>query len=187
MGKKKTDKTLEQLGRMAARITPQLDDPIFVPHLGGRNSPAEPNLRGAWAGLTWSHSAAHMFRAALEGVALEYYIYLHVLRSLNPELKLREIRVTGGGEKSAVWNTIKSDALGVNVIQVSRPEGAPTGAALLAGYGIGLFPRLADTAQQWIKTGALTRPNRQLAKHYTQRAQRYQRLNRLLNEWSETQ
>ncbi|MBM4094125.1 MAG: hypothetical protein FJ276_32670, partial [Planctomycetes bacterium] len=33
-------------------------DPVFLPHLGGRVSPSQPDLRGCWAGLTWSHSAA---------------------------------------------------------------------------------------------------------------------------------
>lgn len=185
LGKAKSAKTLDQLGRLAARISPRLDDPIFIPHLGGRNSPAQPHLRGAWAGLTWSHSAAHLFRAALEGVALEYCVYLRVLRLLNPELKLKEIRVTGGGEKSAVWNTIKSDALGINVVQVSRPEGAPLGAALLAGYGAGLFTNLEKTAKRWIQTGKLTRPNRQRADHYAKRSQMYQSLMNSLNQWAE--
>ena len=107
-------------------------------------------------------------------------------RSLNPELKLREIRVTGGGKKSAVSNTIKSDAFGVNVVQVSRPEGAPTGAAMLAGFGVSLFVHLEDSAKQSIKTGTLTLPNRKRADHDAQRAQMYQRLIRMFNQWSET-
>ena len=77
------------------------DDPLFLPHLGGRVSPSQPTLRGCWAGLTWSHTAAHLYRAVLEGVALEYCLYRDVLRALNPELTIREIRVTGGGQQSA--------------------------------------------------------------------------------------
>ena len=102
----------------------------------------------------------------LEGVALEYCVYRDVLQELNPELKMRELRVTGGGEKSAVWNQIKADALGMPVVQITRPEGAPLGAALLAGFGVGLFRSLDSAAGDWIQTGHVVRPDRKQAAHY---------------------
>ena len=185
LGRADSARTLDRLGKLAAQLEPQSSDPLFLPHLGGRNSPAQPDLRGCWAGLTWSHSAGHLYRAVLEGVALEYRIYLDVLQALNPELTLREIRVTGGGEKSDVWNSIKADALGVPVVQVSRQEGAPMGVAMLAGYGVGLFTELDATAQQWIKTGRIVRPNRRREAHYVERLARYQRLLTLMQQWSE--
>ena len=58
-------------------------DPLFIPHLGGRVCPGRPELRGAWAGLDWSHGPLHLYRAVLEGVALEYGLYLAVLRELD--------------------------------------------------------------------------------------------------------
>ena len=85
---------------------------MFIPHLGGRVCPSQPRLRGAWIGLDWSHTLGHLFRAALERVALEYGIYLQILKSLYPDLKISEIRITGGGEKSHIWNQIKADVLG---------------------------------------------------------------------------
>ena len=102
-------------------------------------SPSQPDLRGSWAGLTWSHTAGHLYRAVLEGVALEYCVYRDVLQAVNPELSIREVRITGGGDRSALWNQIKADALGIPVVQIDRHEGAPLGVAMLAGYGVGLF------------------------------------------------
>ena len=185
LGKGKTRKTLDQLGRLASRLDPQQDDPIFLPHLGGRVSPSQPALRGCWAGLNWSHTAAHLYRAVLEGVALEYCIYRKVLGALNPELSMREMRITGGGEKSALWNQIKADALGIRVVQMTRQEGAPMGAALLAGFGVGLFKSLNGTAKDWIATAAAVRPDRKLARHYARRLERYERLLDLMRLWSE--
>jgi xylulokinase len=161
-----------------------LDDPVFVPHLGGRVSPSRPNLRGSWAGLNWSHTAAHLYRAVLEGVALEYCIYRDVLQELNPELRIRELRITGGGENSELWNQIKADALGIQVVQIGRHEGAPLGAALVAGYGVGLFRSLDAAASNWIRTGRVIRPDRKRASHYKTRLARYRRLLGLLQEWS---
>jgi xylulokinase len=176
--------TLAQLNARAAKVSPLLDDPMFVPHLGGRVSPSWPDLRGAWANVTWSHTAAHLYRAMLEGVALEYGIYRDVLTELAADLKLREVRVTGGGGKSTLWNQIKADALGLRVVKVTRPEGAPLGAALLAGYGVGLYRSLNATAQRWIKTGTSTSPDRSLRGHYDERLVRYKALFNALHKWS---
>lgn len=184
LGKTPADKTLDQLGRLAARVAPAASDPLFVPHLGGRVSPSQPALRGSWAGLAWSHTAGHLYRALLEGVALEYCIYRDVLQTLNPELGIRELRITGGGERSALWNQIKADALGLPVVQIVRHEGAPLGAALLAGYGVGLFRSLDAAAKEWIQTGHVVRPDRKLAAHYAARLARYRTLIEVLHQWS---
>ena len=186
-GKSSSEKSLAHLDRLASRMDPALDDPIFVPHLGGRVSPSQPELRGSWAGLNWSHTTVHLYRAVLEGVALEYCVYRDVLQSVNPELKIREVRITGGGERSAVWNQIKADALGIPVVQINRHEGAPMGAALLAGYGVGLFGRLETAAAEWIRKGQSVRPVRKLASHYRGRVARYTGLLEHLNRWAQTQ
>jgi xylulokinase len=186
LGKKATV-DFDTLNGLAAGIAPSDTNPIFVPHLGGRVSPSWPSLRGAWAGIDWSHSAAHLYRAVLEGVALEYGIYRDVVRQLNPGMSLREIRVTGGGEKSTVWNQIKADALQTRVVQVTRPEGAPLGAALLAGYGVGLFKSLPAAAGKWIGLGKAFKPDRKLAAHYRVRLKTYRHVLEALNTWSEQQ
>lgn len=175
---------LSALDAEAARVEPADTDPLFVPHLGGRVSPVWPDLRGAWAGLDWSHGAGHLYRALLEGVALEYALYKRALLALNPQLRLREMRVTGGGERSATWNRIKADVLGVRVVNVNRCEGAPLGAALLAGFGAGCFASLNEAASRWIATGTATVPDRSRAKHYIHRVKRYERLIESLSDWS---
>ena len=175
---------LETLNRSAARLKPAVTDPMFVPHLGGRVSPSRPGLRGCWAGLTWNHTDAHLYRSVLEGVALEYAIYRKVLLQLNPDLKMREVRITGGGEKSALWNRIKADVLGVRVVQISGGEGAPMGAALVAGYGVGLFGSLNSAAKRWIKVGKAIRPNRRTAAHYAKRCRAYEQLLEKMENWS---
>lgn len=186
LGGDRTEETLEQLNRRAARLKPSIDDPIFIPHLGGRVSPSQPLLRGSWSGVTWSHSAAHLYRAVLEGVALEYAVYRNVLRALNPELAIREIRITGGGENSKLWNQIKADAMESTVVQIQRSGGAPLGAAMLAGFGVGLFDDLDKTAAKWVRTGKSIPANPRMAQHYRQRLERYERLLAALQQWAES-
>ncbi len=174
------------LNELAAGVSPRHDDPFFIPHLAGRVSPAQPDLRGAWAGLTWSHNAGHLFRAVCEGVALEYRIYQQTLVDMYVGFSPVEIRITGGGGKSAVWNRIKADALQIPVIPVDRQEGAPLGSALIAGKACGMFTDLASAAGGWIKKDIPTNPSAELAEHYRTRAARFESLMNALNSWAES-
>ena len=136
-------------------------------------------------GLSWSHGPGHLFRAVLEGVALEYGIYLRTLESLFGPGTVHEVRVTGGGEKSAVWNRIKADTLGLPVVQVTGAGGAPLGAALLAGHGAGLLDDLGAAAGRWIRTGTVTEPDPRRADMARRRIARYASLLAALEPWSE--
>ena len=174
----------DRLNAMAAAVTPADDDPIFIPHLGGRVSPSQPALRGAWVGLTWSHGPGHLYRAVLEAVALEYGIYLRSLQDLFGAGTVSEVRVTGGGEKSEVWNHIKADTLGVPIVQVMGAGGAPLGSALLAGYGVGVLKDIDATAGQWIRTGTVTEPDARHAAGCGRRIERYASLLEAINGWA---
>jgi xylulokinase len=174
---------IARLNRLATAIVPRGDDPLFLPHLGGRVSPSRPSLRGCWAGLASSHSAAHLYRAVLEGVALEYCLYREAIQSLIPDLAVREIRVTGGGQRNLLWNQIKADAQQTPVVQLARREGAPLGAALLAGFGVGLIADLDAAARRWVGRGAALAPRPALAAHYCARLDRFRRLLDAMQPW----
>jgi xylulokinase len=177
--------SFDDLNRLVEAIEPTKDDPLFIPHLGGRVCPGQPYLRGTWLGLTWNHTLGHLYRAVLEGVALEYGIYMKILRTLYAHFNPTEIRITGGGEKSAVWNRIKADVLGMPVVQIQRKEGAPLGSALLAGFGVGIFNDLTEAAKQWIKMGDTTPPDPERLRFYQQRITRYADFMDAINRVSE--
>jgi xylulokinase len=174
--------TLDRLNDLAAVAGPLDGLPMFIPHLGGRVCPAQPDLRGAWAGLTWDHTSAHLYRAILEGVALEYGIYKQILLEVSPQFHLTELRITGGGQRSALWNRIKADVLQTPVRRIARSEGAPRGVALLAGYGVGLLKSLPSAARRWVSCGQATRPRKSMASHYARRMANYQELIDCLNQ-----
>jgi len=180
-GRKAGGITFSRLNRLAEEISAPETAPLFIPHLGGRVSPSAAHLRGAWVGLDWSHSLGHLYRAVLEGVALEYGIYRNILAELYPDLKLREIRVTGGGQESTLWNQIKSAVLEMPVVQTTRSEGAPMGAAMVAGYGTGLFKSLPAVAKSWVQKGTRHRAPRKMARMYRERLGRYEQLLELLD------
>jgi xylulokinase len=185
--RKPMERSLADLDQAAMAISPNDQAPMFIPHLGGRVSPGWPRLRGSWANLHWQHTSADLYRAMLEAVPLEYRIYQQVVHFLHPDLlPITELRVTGGGEKSLLWNQLKADILQLPVMQVTRPEGAALGAGLLAGFGVGLLPDLDAAARRWIRPGRTSRPNPKLAPYYEKRFERYRELLTLLNQWSQT-
>ncbi len=63
--------TFDKLNRLAGKLSIDENIPYFVPHFTGRVCPPVPNLRGAWIGLNWNHKLGHMYKAMLEGIALE--------------------------------------------------------------------------------------------------------------------
>jgi xylulokinase len=166
--------TLAQLNDMAAAIEPSEDLPLFVPHMSGRVCPPQPELRGAWIGLAWRHTLAHLYSTMMEGVALEYAIYEKALRRLYKRMKINELRVTGGGRQSDVWNQIKADVLQIPLRMVSRSEGAPLGVAMLAGCGVGVLKNLPEATRTWITLADTVRPRPSLARLYTSRVTTYE-------------
>ncbi len=173
--------SFEELDRLVRDINPQGDDPLFIPHLGGRVCPSQPDLRGAWIGLRWNHTLGHLYRALLEGVALEYGIYLEILGQIYKDFQPLEIRITGGGGKSQVWNQIKADILGIPVVRIARTEGAPLGSALLAGFGVGLYNDLHRAAGKWIQAGKVTYPLKTGKPYSKERIRKYSAAMRAVN------
>ncbi|NQU76209.1 MAG: hypothetical protein HQ546_07855, partial [Planctomycetes bacterium] len=171
-GKAATWKAMEELARRAKSSA----GPIFIPHLAGRVSPPQPALRGAWVGLTHAHTRGDLYRAVLEGVALEYTIYRDTLLEYNRGLHFRELRVTGGGQQSALWNQIKADALGMPVRRIVNSIGAPMGAAMLAAWGVGILSGLTQAAKAWIRPGHAKRPRPSMSDYYRKRSCLYRSL-----------
>ncbi len=144
-----TDEDLySQMIAMVDVVPPGSDGLFFSPHLGGRICPSSPEMRGAWVGVSWSHSQAHFARAILESIAYEYAYYLKILQESLPDLVLVEARVVGGGARSETWNQIKADILNVPYQKLKGNEFGTWGAAMVAGKAAGLIDDLAAHAEQ---------------------------------------
>ena len=98
---------------------------------------------------------------------------MNILGTLYADFTPEEIRITGGGEKSLVWNQIKADVLGIPVIQIQRERRRADGIGLLAGFGVGLFSNVGEAAAQWIELGSSISPSPEKAAFYQQRIRRY--------------
>jgi len=104
---------------------------LFLPYLNGERTPNLPNGCGVYHGLnTQNMNPANLARAAMEGATLGLAYGLNRFRELGVEPT--EIRLTGGGSKSAPWRRICADVFGVPVVCLTSAEGAALGAAIQA-------------------------------------------------------
>jgi xylulokinase len=173
-----------QMIALAESAAPGSEGLFFSPHLGGRICPASPEMRGAWVGVSWSHTQAHFARAILESIAYEYAYYLKILRELLPELELVEARAVGGGARSPVWNQIKADVLGVPYQRLKGSEFGTWGTAMIAGKAAGLINDLAAHAEECaILSGSPCVPSDVTHEIYAPLIEKYIGLERMLNEF----
>ncbi|MBB6693848.1 hypothetical protein H7B90_20835 [Cohnella xylanilytica] len=163
----------DELNRMAEGVAPGSDGLLFVPHFGGSVCPNNADLRGAWLGLNWSHGKAAMYRSILESIAYEYRSYLDILERLAGEIPYRQVNAAGGGAKSALFNRIKADVLGIPVRTLRSVDSALTANAVIAGYGVGLFGDLAATAESFLAYGDVYEPEPGSRERYAAPARRY--------------
>ncbi len=106
---------------------------LFLPYLNGERTPNLPGGTGVFHGFTAENMAPPQFaRATMEGVTLGLAYGLGRFRELG--IQPTEIRLTGGGSKSAVWRQIAADIFGVPTICLESAEGAALGSAIQAGY-----------------------------------------------------
>jgi len=132
---------------------------LFLPYLTGERTPyPDPLARGAWVGLTVRHRMAHLTRAVLEGVAFGIKDSFTLIQQAGLG-SIDQVRVSGGGAKSALWRQIMADVLGVELVTVNTTEGAAYGAALLAAVGAGVYDSVEAATQATIQITGRTSPS----------------------------
>jgi xylulokinase len=133
----------DRLTQLAQSVPAGSDGLIMLPHLMGAFSP-EPNLlaRGSFTGFTLSHTRGHFVRALLEGVAFLLKRNLEYIERTG--IVIPEIRSTGGGARSRLWNQIKANVCNRPIVTLENEETALLGDAILAGVASGVFQSVEE-------------------------------------------
>jgi xylulokinase len=160
-------KNYQQIDEAAASVAPGSDGLIFLPYLLGERTPhLDPSARGCFVGLTFHHSFGHIARSVMEGVAFAMRDCLNLFLRLGVDLE--KIIVSGGGARSKLWRQIQADVYGREVVTLPTREEAATGAAVLAGAGVGVYPSLKRACAELIKPESSTPPLRENIKRYAE-------------------
>jgi xylulokinase len=140
----------ERLSDEAAAAPPGCDGVLWAPYLMGERTPhLDPQARAALVGLAANHGRGHVIRAILEGVAFSLRDSFTIFAEM--KVPVTDIRLGGGGARSALWCQIQADVYGHSVEIVEAEEGAAYGAALLAGVGAGTWSSVDEACRQSVR------------------------------------
>ena len=118
---------------------------LFLPHLRLGSPPfPDPVARGAFLGISSATSRGTLFRALLEGIALDGGNMLKVmLRHLGAGLPERILAI-GGSTRNPLLMRLKASVYGAPVAVMDLADTTCLGAALLGGMAAGLFPDIDE-------------------------------------------
>lgn len=154
---------------------------IFIPHMVGAGAPHwNPFSRGVIFGLSLGHERKDLYRAILEGVAFEVRKNIEIFKELG--ISPEELKLTGGGSRSDLWNQIMADVLGITCVKSVIEEATSLGAAILAASGAGIFPDISKAAENLCKVDKKFTANQENHEKYNQIYKFSTDLYRILNE-----
>ena len=134
--------------KLAASV-PDTDGVYFVPALTGLGAPYwAPEARGIITGISRGTTAAHIARAALEGIAYQTYDIVKAMES-DSNLPIRNLKVDGGASRNDLLMQFQSDILETEVLRPRVTETTALGAAYLAGLAVGYWSGIDEIQKQW--------------------------------------
>ena len=119
-----------------------------VPAFAGLGAPHwRPHARGIITGLTRGSTAAHIARAALEGIALQNVDILRAMEADGGPIGV--LKVDGGAAANDLLMQFQADVLGVPISRPAILETTALGAAFLAGLGTGVWSSKQEILHTW--------------------------------------
>ena len=132
-----------------ASTVPDNGGVYFVPALTGMGAPYwDASARGNISGITRGTTAAHIARAALEGIAFQTMDIVESMRK-DAGVDLCELKVDGGASRNNLMMQFQADILSTRVIRPVVTETTALGAAYLAGLAVGYWSSLDEVKSQW--------------------------------------
>lgn len=121
----------------------------FVPALTGLGAPYwDQYATGTMVGITRGTKAAHIARAALEGIAFQT---MDIVKAMEKDagVPLGTLKVDGGASRNNLLMQFQADVVGAEVVRPVVTETTAMGAAYLAGIAVGFWGGIEDVKKQW--------------------------------------
>jgi glycerol kinase len=175
-------KTSADVEKLAATV-PSSGGVYLVPAFAGLGAPHwDQYARGTITGLTRGTTAAHLARAALDGIAFQVADVLEVMRQ-DSGIEMNGLRVDGGASANDMLMQFQADILQVPVVRPKVIETTALGAAYLAGLAVGFWKDRAEVSKSW-QADRVFEPQMSADKAAHRRARWRQALDRA-REWEE--
>jgi ribulokinase len=176
---------LAQLNTEAAALPPGSDGLMVLDHFqGGRSPRTDAASRGAFVGLSLSHTPAHLFRAAIESVCLGTRAVLETMQAHG--LAVADLTIVGGATRSPLWLQLHADTSGLPVHVPANVDGPGLGAAILAACGAGCFPDIDEAIGAMVARARTIEPDRASHAAYSDFYADYLDLYPALRAWRES-
>jgi len=137
----------ESYEEAARALPPGSEGLVLVPYwnsvLGPYWDPAASGIVVGWRG---NHGLPHLYRAILEGIALELRLGAISVENALGQSVARYIAM-GGGAQSDLWRQIIADVAGKPVFRAATVEAAALGAGILATVAAGWYADARQAAQ----------------------------------------
>jgi len=148
--------SLETLDAEAQAAGPGARGIVALPYMLGEKTPLnDPEARGAFVGLSLSHTRGDVFRAVLESIAYGFRHHLDVFSELG--FRPRRVRVTNGGASSELWTQVTADVIGLPLEKLRSHPGSALGVAFVAGIAVGAFKDWSEI-DRFVEPGAIVQP-----------------------------
>lgn len=168
--------SFDALSRETAEV--ENDGLFFIPFFAGRICPSDAGFSGHWIGMKFYHGRAHMFKSIMESIGYEYRFYLKRIQEMFPRMEVKEVFTSAGGARSEAFTQVKADVLNLPFVQLLQKDTSHKAAAIIAGYGTGIFRDMAETAIKMSEDhrGAVFTPDQEKAEKYRGQYEKYQEL-----------
>ena len=148
---------LAELEVEAAAIAPGAEGLLLVPYWNGVMNPYwDDDASGITVGWHGGHGPAHLYRAAIEGIALEQHLHTSAVEAASGPIT--ELVVMGGGSRSDLWCRVLADVTEKRITRARTSEATALGAGVLAAVAANLHPSLRQAVSAMTATAQSFEP-----------------------------
>ncbi|NDL67756.1 FGGY-family carbohydrate kinase [Anaerotalea alkaliphila] len=153
----------ELLNRRLAEVGPGSGGLVLQPYW--KPALKRPESKGTILGFSDHHTRFHLYRAILEGIG---FALLEGMKKMERKsgVRIREIRLSGGGSQSGEICQITADIFGLPVVRIQTAEAAALGAAVAAYAAKGDFASYGEAVEAMVHVRDVFQPDPANARLY---------------------
>lgn len=163
----------EELETLVQKVPVGAGGLILLPYFVGERTPNVPSGTGVFFGINeFTLKDEYLARSAMEGVTMGLRYGLESMRGEG--IAPSDIRLTGGGSKSAAWRQIAADIFNAPTVTMEIEEAASFGAAMQAMWCVahesGQECEISEITDQFVKvnTETVKEPVKDAVKQYNE-------------------
>ena len=160
----------DEINRQTKERDAAFDELFFFP-FQGIAGPDKRFSRASFTGQDLSHDRFHLMKAVMEGVVFQTKWMLESFGDKGQGM----IRFAGGASKSPVWTRLTADILNAPVIVPDVADLSCVGAAVIAGWGAGIFKNIEEGCKHLNIAGRQIDPDPGRSARYQEAYERYRR------------